>query len=143
MSVGNWTGLDVVKLLVSALIPLAVVYAGYRVSRAASRLEAVQWANQPVIQRRLDIFAEVAPKLNQLLCFALFIGGWKDITPTGDNLPTIARSVPGGSRNSLGCHTSTESRVGRVTGRTGCLSSAEWALGEMPVGAPALRVGRR
>lgn len=81
MSVGSWTSLEVVKLLVSALIPFAVVYAGYRVSRAASRLEAVQWANQTVIQRRLEIFAEVAPKLNQLLCFALFIGGWKDIRP--------------------------------------------------------------
>jgi hypothetical protein len=51
------------------------------VARAGRRLERVQWANQTVITRRLDIFGEVAPKLNRLLCFATFVGGWKEIQP--------------------------------------------------------------
>lgn len=81
MSSGNWTSLEVVKLVVSALIPITVVGVGYLVSRATKRLESVQWANQTVIQRRLDIFQEVAPKLNRLLCFAVFVGSWKEVTP--------------------------------------------------------------
>jgi hypothetical protein len=64
------------------LSPLAVVGIGYLITRATKRLESVQWANQTVIQRRLEIFSEVAPKLNRLLCFALFVGGWKDTTPS-------------------------------------------------------------
>lgn len=81
MDSGGWTSLEVVKLVVSALIPITVVGVGYVVSRATKRLEAVQWANQTVIERRLDIFQQVAPKLNRLLCFAIFVGAWKEVTP--------------------------------------------------------------
>jgi hypothetical protein len=81
MDSGGWTNLEIVKLVMSALIPIAVIGVGYMVSRATSRLESVQWANQTVIQRRLDIFQQVAPKLNRLLCFAVFVGSWKEITP--------------------------------------------------------------
>jgi hypothetical protein len=81
MDSGGWTNLEIVKLVMSALIPIAVIGVGYIVSRATSRLESVQWANQTVIQRRLDIFQQVAPKLNRLLCFAVFVGSWKEITP--------------------------------------------------------------
>jgi hypothetical protein len=64
------------------LTPLALVGVGYLVTRATKRLESVQWANRTVIQRRLEIFSEVAPKLNRLLCFALFIGRWKETKPS-------------------------------------------------------------
>jgi hypothetical protein len=36
---------------------------------------------QTVVTRRLDIFGQLAPGLNQLLCFATFAGGWKEIQP--------------------------------------------------------------
>ncbi len=81
MDSGSWTILEIVKLAVSALIPITVVGVGYIVSRATKRLEAVQWANQTVIERRLDIFQQVAPKVNRLLCFAIFVGAWKEIAP--------------------------------------------------------------
>ena len=80
MDSGSWTILEIVKLAVSALIPITVVGVGYIVSRATKRLEAVQWANQTVIERRLDIFQQVAPKLNRLLCL-IFVGAWKEVTP--------------------------------------------------------------
>jgi hypothetical protein len=34
------------------------------------------------VARRHEIFQEVAPKLNQLLCFMALVGRWKEITPT-------------------------------------------------------------
>jgi hypothetical protein len=76
-----WTGYEVATLAVTALTPITVAGLGVFVARAGRRLERVQWANQTVITRRLDIFSQVAPKLNQLLCFATFVGGWKEITP--------------------------------------------------------------
>jgi hypothetical protein len=81
MDSGNWNILEIARLAVTMLTPLTVVGVGYMFSRATKRLESVQWANQTVIQRRLDIFQQVAPKLNRLLCFAVFIGLWKEITP--------------------------------------------------------------
>lgn len=75
------TGLEVAKLAVDALTPLAVVAVGYVLNRRLRQVEQVQWANQTVISRRVEIFTEVAAKLNRLLCFATFVGRWKEITP--------------------------------------------------------------
>jgi hypothetical protein len=76
-----WNSLQVATLAVAALTPVTVAGLGVFVARASRRLERIQWANQTVITRRLELFGEVAPKLNQLLCFATFVGGWKEITP--------------------------------------------------------------
>lgn len=75
------TSLEVAKLAVAALTPMAVVAVGYVLNRRLRQVEQVQWANQTVISRRVEIFSEVAPKLNRLLCFATFVGRWKEITP--------------------------------------------------------------
>jgi hypothetical protein len=77
----SWTSVQVVTVVVDALTPLTVAGLGFYVARASRRIEQVQWANQTVVTRRLDVFAELAPGLNQLLCFATFVGGWKEIQP--------------------------------------------------------------
>jgi hypothetical protein len=77
----TWSSVQIATLAVAALTPLTVAGLGLLIARAGRRLEQVQWANQTVVTRRLDIFAELAPGLNQLLCFATFVGGWKGIEP--------------------------------------------------------------
>jgi hypothetical protein len=66
---------------VDALTPIAVAGLGVFLARASRRLEQVQWANQTVVTRRLELFASIAPDLNKLLCFATFVGGWKELEP--------------------------------------------------------------
>ena len=78
----SWNSVQIVTLIVSALTPITVVVLGVMFARASRRIEQVQWANQTVVTRRLDIFDKLAPGLNQLLCFATFVGGWKEIGPT-------------------------------------------------------------
>ncbi len=77
----SWTSVQIVTVVVDALTPLTVAGLGFYVARASRRIEQVQWANQTVVTRRLDIFARLAPGLNQLLCFATFVGAWKEIEP--------------------------------------------------------------
>ena len=77
----SWTSVQIVTVVVDALTPLTVAGLGFYVARASRRIEQVQWANQTVVTRRLDIFAQLAPGLNQLLCFATFVGRWKEIQP--------------------------------------------------------------
>jgi hypothetical protein len=77
----SWNSVQIVTLIVSALTPITVVVLGVVFARASRRIEQVQWANQTVVTHRLDIFAKLAPGLNQLLCFATFVGGWKEIEP--------------------------------------------------------------
>jgi len=78
---GSWNSVQIVTLIVSALTPVTVVVLGVMFARASRRIEQVQWGNQTVVTHRLDIFAKLAPGLNQLLCFATFVGGWKEIEP--------------------------------------------------------------
>jgi hypothetical protein len=78
----SWTSMQIVTVVVDALTPLTVAGLGFYVARASRRIEQVQWANQTVVTRRLDIFGKLAPGLNQLLCFATFVGGWKEIQPS-------------------------------------------------------------
>jgi hypothetical protein len=73
--------LKIATLVVDALTPITVAALGVFIARAGRRIEQVRWANQMVVTRRLDIFGQLAPGLNQLLCFATFVGGWKEIQP--------------------------------------------------------------
>jgi len=77
----SWNSVEIATLAVAALTPLTVAGLGYLVTRSGHRIERIQWANQTVVSRRLEIFGQVAPGLNQLLCFATFVGGWKEIDP--------------------------------------------------------------
>ncbi len=75
-----WTGLELARLALDALVPLAVVWLGVVVTRGARRIDAIQQANQTVVARRVQVFTEVAVPLNRLLSFATFVGRWKEIT---------------------------------------------------------------
>jgi hypothetical protein len=77
----EWNGVQVATLAIAAVTPLTVAAVGYYFARASQRLEHVQWANQTVVTGRLEIFSQVAPWLNQLLCFATFVGRWKEVQP--------------------------------------------------------------
>ena len=75
------SGVAIAQVVVDGLTPLAVVGLGIFVARAGRRIQQLQWANQTVVARRLDVFKDVAPLINKLLCFGTFVGGWKEITP--------------------------------------------------------------
>lgn len=77
----SWNSVQIATLAVNALTPVAVAGLGVFLARASRRLEQVQWANQTVVARRLELFADIAPDLNKLLCFATFVGSWKELQP--------------------------------------------------------------
>jgi hypothetical protein len=81
MTADSWNSVEIATLAVEALTPITVVALGVLFTRASRRIEQVQWANQTVITHRLNVFDKLAPGLNQLLCFATFVGGWKEIDP--------------------------------------------------------------
>ena len=76
-----WNSLEAIKLIVSVLTPIILLLFGFWINRRIKRLESIQWANQKVTERRLRIFDELAPLLNDLLCYYTYIGLWKELTP--------------------------------------------------------------
>jgi hypothetical protein len=77
----SWNSVQIVTLIVEGLTPITVVVLGVLFTKASRRIEQVQWANQTVVTHRLDVFDKLAPGLNQLLCFATFVGSWKETDP--------------------------------------------------------------
>src|SRR6267378_5892670 len=80
MSATPWNSLEIIKLIISVLTPVAVLALGVFVARATARIEQAQWASQKVVEYRLKVFETVAPQLNKLLCFYTFVGRWKELT---------------------------------------------------------------
>lgn len=76
-----WNSLEITKLIVQCLTPILIVLLGILVNRAIKRFELRQWRNQKLIEKRLSIYDDIAPSLNDLLCYFSFIGCWKDLSP--------------------------------------------------------------
>jgi hypothetical protein len=77
----TWTALEVAKLLVSLLTPLMILLLGIWVTRLAERFKAVLWANQKIIEKRIAVYDELAPLINDLYCYYSFVGNWKELSP--------------------------------------------------------------
>lgn len=81
MEAGTWNGLEIVKLVVAVLTPLIVFGLGWIVNRSLKRVEEAQWASRTLIERRLRLFDEMAGSLNDLYCFFICVGDFRNMTP--------------------------------------------------------------
>ena len=77
----QWPSLEIAKLIVGVLTPLSVALLGWLFSRQLKRLDLSNWSNQKLIEKRLVIYDEIAPRLNKLLCFFTWVGYWKTVSP--------------------------------------------------------------
>lgn len=72
MSESNWT--DVVTAVSAAATPIVVAVFGWILTRRQSRSELL-------LNARIDYYREIAPDLNRLMTYMMFIGTWRDMTP--------------------------------------------------------------
>jgi len=72
---------EMLKLLIQFLTPVTVLGLGWYLNQRLKKIDFNHWSNQKVIEKRLEIYDEIAPKLNMLLCFYTWIGDWKEISP--------------------------------------------------------------
>jgi hypothetical protein len=77
-----WSSLEIAKLVVAALTPMVVAAAGYWINRRLKSLEAAQWSQQKIVERRIQAYDELAPSLNRLFCFFAYVGSWKETKPS-------------------------------------------------------------
>lgn len=73
--------IEVIKLLVSAATPITVAIVGFFLNRHLKSIDNAQWQSRKIIEKRLELFDEIAPKLNQIFCIVSWVGYWKDISP--------------------------------------------------------------
>ena len=65
----------------AALAPLLTGAFGALAAYLAIRLDSRKTLNQELIKKRIDLYDEVAPRLNDLLCSFLAVGQWKTLPP--------------------------------------------------------------
>ena len=65
----SWNSLEVAKLVVGALTTLAVAVLGVLVAQASRRGEEAAWWSRRAVERLVELHKEMAPLLNDLLCF--------------------------------------------------------------------------
>ncbi|MFG1212573.1 hypothetical protein V5F72_07720 [Xanthobacter flavus] len=61
--------------------PAATACFGLLIAWIAIAFERRKATNQEIIKKRITIYDAMAPNLNDIYCFFLTIGRWKDITP--------------------------------------------------------------
>lgn len=81
MEAGDWSWLEVGKLVASLVTPVVVAIFGIYIHRVTKRFEHSQWRSQKLVEKRLAVYDDVAPLLNDLLCFFTYVGTWKEMDP--------------------------------------------------------------
>ena len=81
MSPGPWNWLEIAKLVAGLLTPIAIAIFGIYVHRVTKRFENLQWRSQKLIEKRLSVYDDIAPILNDLLCYFNYLGCWKELNP--------------------------------------------------------------
>ena len=82
MEPGPWNWLEIAKLCVGLLLPAALAVFGIYIHRVTKRFEHLQWRSQKLIEKRLAVYDDLAPLLNDLLCYFTYVGCWRDLDPT-------------------------------------------------------------
>lgn len=81
MEAGSWNWLEVAKLASGLLVPVTLAVFGIYVHRVTKRFEHVQWRSQKLVEKRLAVYDDLAPLLNDLLCYFTYVGAWKELDP--------------------------------------------------------------
>jgi hypothetical protein len=88
MNDGSWTSvetakfaLEILKVIVSIATPIAVLIIGLWVRQAVGHIETAEWANQKLIEAKLNFYDKVGPGLNDIYCYFLYVGDWKKMSP--------------------------------------------------------------
>lgn len=81
MDAGPWSWLEVAKLIAGALTPVVLAALGIYIHRVTKRFEHLQWRSQKLIEKRLEVYDDLAPHFNDLMCYFTYVGCWKELDP--------------------------------------------------------------
>ena len=73
--------LEYLKIGVSALTPIVTGIVGVLILRMGTRMEHSKNLHRELLKKRLDLFEEIAPKLNDVYCYFQALGHWSDLNP--------------------------------------------------------------
>ena len=76
-----WRSLAVATMILALVTPVLVGILAFRFGRSMKRLSKMQWSNEKIVEKRIEIFDKMVPRLNDLYCFFCYIGNWNELSP--------------------------------------------------------------
>lgn len=76
-----WNSLKIVIIIFAALAPVIIIFLIIRFNRIKKSLINQHQTNQKLIEKRINIYDRLGPKLNDILCFFSYTGNWKELRP--------------------------------------------------------------
>lgn len=76
-----WNSLKIVIIILAFLGPVIITFLVIRFNRIKNRLIRLHQTNQRLVEKRIEIYDRIGPKLNDILCFLTYTGNWKVLTP--------------------------------------------------------------
>ena len=65
---------NVLSLIVSTFLTIGLFFYGNRIATS-------QWANQKLVEKRIDLYDKFMPLLNDILCYHMLYGNFKELSP--------------------------------------------------------------
>ncbi len=76
-----WSSLKIPIMIIAALAPVIIVFLVFRYNRIIEGLNKKHQTNQKIVEKRIEIYDRIGPKLNDILNFFCYSGNWKELTP--------------------------------------------------------------
>ncbi len=76
-----WNSLKIPITILAVLAPIIIALLIFRYKKIIKALEKKHQDNQKIVEKRLEIYDRIGPKLNDIFCFYCYNGNWKEISP--------------------------------------------------------------
>jgi len=76
-----WNSLKIPVTIIAALAPFIIAFLVFRYKRIIKGLNRKQDLDQRILEKRLEAYDRMGPKLNDIFCFYCYNGNWKEISP--------------------------------------------------------------
>ena len=77
-----WNSLEIVKILVALMTPLAIFIFTKQTNEKFDQSNKLQDNNKRVFENRQIFYDKVGIILNDIYCYHMYVGHWKELTPT-------------------------------------------------------------
>ncbi len=78
---GKSDWLEYAKLGIAALTPIMTGLVGLIILRMGNKLDTSRQLHQELLKKRLNLFEDIAPKINDIYCFYQAVGHWTELNP--------------------------------------------------------------
>lgn len=94
-----WNSLKMLIIILAVLGPVIIAILAIRIRRIRKRLISQHQINQGLIDKRMETYDRIGPKLNDILCFYTYTGNWQELTP--DRIMSLKRDLDKDIRTSI------------------------------------------